>query len=457
MSKKKATILLSILSVIIATVLVFTFIQFPVGAAGSYVGAIGGVTLDYDLEDGVAYTLTLSEDNDEEVEDVNQVVNEIKERIEFLGYGAYSVKVLEDKDPLVLDDEIRVELKSKAGQTDSDIAAILAYGDLHFYGEEQSDPIKEILKDVKVIADSQYLGLYEEGNHGISIVLTNEAKDELVKAIESASGSYYLKIACGVEGHEGHSHEKVLFNGEITKDAINGNTIGISGISSREEAQRFILQLKHGGIDYNYEYESESISSIYANQADDNVAQKVLVAIITIVVVFAICNIVLFKGLGIIVALSNLVFIIGETWLMIGVPGIILSIGGIIGIIASTIVCATASLFFAQRVKDEYASSKKTVKAAISKGFRQGLIPTINLHVVSGVVALALLFLANATLKNFAITFGIGLAVSLITNLVITRMYTALILPLVKDKEKFLRFERAEAVAEASEEVTEEA
>lgn len=453
MSKKKASILLSILSVIIATLLVFTFIQFPVSVSQSYVGAVGGIYLDYDLEGGMAYTLTLSEDNDEEVDDVNKVVDQIKDRIEFLGYGAYAVKVLENTDPLVLDDKIRIELKNKAGQADSDISAILAYGDLHFYGEEQADPIKEIFEDIdQVIADSQYLGLYEEGNHGISIVLTDQAKEELVKAIEAANGTYYFKITCGVDGHEGHDHEKTLFNGSISKDAMNGNMIGISGISSREEAQRFILQLKQGGIDYNYKYESESITTFYAK----DIAQKVLVAIITMVVVFVICYLVVFKGLGLIVALSNIVFVLGLTWLMIGVPGIILSMGGVVGIIASIVVSAISSIIFAQRVKDEYASSKKTAKAAISKGFRQCLIPTINLHVVSGVVALALFFLANAMLKNFAITFGIGLAVSLVANLLITRIYTSLILPLVKDKEKFLRFQRANAVLQADEEVAEE-
>lgn len=453
MSKKKASILLSILSVIIVAVLVFTFIKFPISVSKSYVGAIGGIQLDYDLEGGTAYTLTLAEDNDEEVDDINKVVNELKDRIEFLGYNAYSVKVLESTDPLVLDDKIRIELENKASQTESDIAAVLAYGDLHFYGEAQSDPITEIFKDVDtVITSSQYLGLYAEGNHGISIVLSDEAKDELFKAIDAANGTYYFKITCGVEGHEGHDHERVLFNGSISKDAFNGNTIGVSGISSREEAQRFVLQLNYGGIDYNYEYESESISTFYA----EDIAQKVLVAIITIIVVFAICYLVVFRGLGIIVALSNLVFILGLAWLMIGVPGIVLSMGGIIGIIASIVVCAIASLIFAQRVKDEYASSKKTAKAAISKGFRQCLIPTINLHVVGGIVALAFFFLANTMLKNFAITFGIGLAVSLVANLLITRVYTALILPLVKNKEKFLRFERANAIAEASEEVAEE-
>ena len=66
MNKGKSITLLSIVSVIIAFVLVMTFIVFPVGVK-NYNSLLGAVELDYDLEGGVAYTLTLSKDNEEEV------------------------------------------------------------------------------------------------------------------------------------------------------------------------------------------------------------------------------------------------------------------------------------------------------------------------------------------------------------------------------------------------------
>ena len=39
----------------------------------------------------------------------------------------------------------------------------------------------------------------------------------------------------------------------------------------------------------------------------------------------------------------------------------------------------------------------------------------------------------------FGIVFGIGSALALITSLVFLRMFNALLLPLAKDKEKFLK------------------
>lgn len=453
MSKKKATVLLSIISIVVATILLLTFIQFPVGVKDNYVGAIGGIQLDYDLEGGVAYTLTLSSDNEHEVEDTDEVVKTLQKRIEALGYGMYVIKVLESSDPAVKDKDIRIELENKA-TVDQDMQAILAHGDLVFAGGESSDSTSEILKDIKAIESAEYLGYSETNNYGISITFTNEGKEALFEAMKNVSEGtpYYFKVSCGGESHHGHTHEKTLLNLQIQKEYFSGNSIMVSNISSKEEACRLTLLLENGGIEYDYHYESQTITSLFGS----DVAVKCLVSIVTLIAVLLILYIVIYKGLGVITALSTVIFMIAEAWLMIGVPGITLSFGGVIGMVCATIICALSMFSFAQRVKEEYESSKKTVKAAIAKGFRQSLIPTINLHVVVGVVCLALLVFANGLVKNFAITFGIGVAVSLLCTLLFTRIYTALVLPLVKNKEKFLRFNRAQVAYVTEEEATEE-
>ena len=97
---------------------------------------------------------------------------------------------------------------------------------------------------------------------------------------------------------------------------------------------------------------------------------------------------------------------------------------------------------------EEFANTEKTAMAAIKKGFNKSIAPTAGIHIVAGVTALLLLAFTTGVVQCFAITFGIGIAVSLIVTLGFTRMYSALILPLVDDKEKFLRFKRAQVVEE---------
>ena len=78
MGKGKSITLLTIVSVLMAFVLVMTFARFPVGGVKYYNSLLGAVELDYDLEGGIAYTLTLSKDNEEEVDDVNSVINTLE-------------------------------------------------------------------------------------------------------------------------------------------------------------------------------------------------------------------------------------------------------------------------------------------------------------------------------------------------------------------------------------------
>ena len=112
MNKGKSITLLSIISVLMACVLVFTFMRFEVGVK-NYNSLLGAVELDYDLEGGVAYTLTLADDNEEEVGDnINAVIDTLENRLDQLGYGTYSVKAVKSTDESVEDYQIRIETKA---------------------------------------------------------------------------------------------------------------------------------------------------------------------------------------------------------------------------------------------------------------------------------------------------------------------------------------------------------
>ena len=430
MSKKKSIILLSIVSVLMAAILVMTFIRFPIGVK-DYVGVPGAIDLDYDIEGGVAYTLTLSEDNEVPVTDVDSVIEMLSSRLVKLGYSVYSIKSVKTTDKEVLDYDIRIEIANTDSAAE-DIETVAAYGELKIYGGESQDSTALILEDVQVIEKSEYLG-EQNGTHYISFVFTEEGQEELLKIM---SDTYYLKINCG---------EEEILNTSINKTDLEASReLSIGSQTSEEYARRLALKITDGGLIYKYEIDSElsgmTVNSFYGV----DIALKCLVAVLTLVIVLAICMCVLYRGLGLIAALSMILFIVFEGWLLIGIPGIVLNLGGVLGILSATVICAFGMLVLAQRVKDEYANSEKTVKAAINKGFKASLVPTINLHVVSGVVALLLVIFTSGAVKGFAITAGIGIGVSLVCTLVFTRMFTSLILPVVKNKEKFLRFKRAE-------------
>lgn len=447
MSKGKSITLLSIISVLLAIVLVLTFGQFKLDKEGikSYASLFGAIELDYDLEGGTAYTLTLANDNEEEVTDINSVINILDYRMSELGYGAYTIKAIKSADEDVLDYDIRIEAKSTESLA-SDIAVVTAYGTLHFYGGESANPTDEILTDVNVIKTAKYTGANTSNGtdtiYGVELEFTDEGYDAIIDLIESAESSYYVEIKLG---------ETVLLSGSsaISKDYFQNKTLMITS-SSEASAKQMALQMKSGGLAYKYDVDSgETVTSPYG--AD--VAKKCAIAILVLTVLILAVMIILYRGFGIVTALSTLIFILGEGWLLIGVPGIVLSMGGVIGIMGATLLAAISMGILASRVKEEFVNSQKTVKAAIKKAFKCSLVPTISVNVVCGLVAILLFAFADGLIKNFAITFGIGAVVSAICVLVFTRMFATLILPIAKNKEKFIGFKRqAKAVAEESEE-----
>ena len=441
MSKGKSITLLSIISVIMAAFLALAFIRFPIGVK-DYNSLLGAIKLDYDMAGGVAYTLTIHEDNEKEVKNVDSVIDSIESRLDALGYTTYVVKPIENankaeadqNNDIKTDKQIRIEVADSA-EVDSAISAVVAYGDLKFYGGTSENPTTSIMEDIQFIKDASYYGQTENG-HILTFELSEEGRTAILNEIADSS-TYYLKMTCGVDEH---GDEIALINSQFDKSILDNNNHVLSlSVSSAESAKQMALLMTEGGIDYRYEIsESVAITSPYGQ----DIGLKSVIAIVALVVVAIALIVLAYKGLSVMLSLAILAFILIEGWMLIAIPGVVVSMGSVAGIIASIIICILSLVVLAQRVKDEFATTEKTAKASITKGFNKAILPTVNLHVVSGMIVLTLFIFAKGFVKAFAITCGIGIVVSLLSCLVFTRMFNSLVLPLVKDKEKFLGFEK---------------
>ena len=95
MNKKKSIALLVVISVALVVLAVLTFAQFrlPWNDTRIYRSFLGAIELDSDLEEGVAYELTLKEDISVEDTDIepDEVVLTLERRLEALGYRGAQV------------------------------------------------------------------------------------------------------------------------------------------------------------------------------------------------------------------------------------------------------------------------------------------------------------------------------------------------------------------------------
>jgi preprotein translocase subunit SecD len=115
--------------------------------------------------------------------------------------------------------------------------------------------------------------------------------------------------------------------------------------------------------------------------------------------------------------LVNLVFLMGclaylkATLTLPGIAGIILTLG----------LSVDSNVLIFERIREELRGGK-TIRASIDAGYRRALVAIIDTHVTTLISAAVLFQFGTGPIKGFAVTLSLGVALSLFTAVVITKM-----------------------------------
>ncbi len=442
MSKKKSTILLSIISIIMILLLALTFVRFPVGENKTYNGALGALELDYDMNGGYAYTL--EPEFSEDVQDISSVLEIIQNRLTLLGYENAVVKAVKNNEAGVKDYRIRIEVdvdtdkygKDEVDKVTADIETVATYGELEFSMGASSDSLTEVFTDIKnPVKSVKYEGasIYNgEALYPVVITFTKDAYDEIMQNIDDGNSYISVKI--------GETELPIFGNESISKDYFAGRSITVYP-TTEDYANRIVLQIQSGGLPYEYKISNPvKVSSIFG----ENAVLVSMIAVLGLLSCIIIAMFVMFRGFGFVSAYSLILFFLTLVWLVVAIPGIKLSIGSIVGIILAIVLASDGIIITIKRIREEF-SRGKTVKAAVKTGFARALLPIISSCVVVAITSLCAFIFTTGQIKSLAIMLGIGSAVALICGLLFVRMFTTILLPLAKNKEAFLNLKREEA------------
>ncbi len=453
MKKGLSKILITVISILMAVLAFFTFARYSYGRNGiyQYNSILGAVDTDYDLSGGTAYTLTLAEDNLEDVEDIEEVLSTLKARLTSLGYQTFTVKALSDAELSEnADYDIRVELRGNLTQygeldtdtTKHDVEVAAAYGELKFYGGTSSNPTEEILTDGKAVKNATYKGVYATVGGGSAYRVDINFSDYGYKTLSKlmGDGTYYLRITLG---------DTDLMSGTspISLSSFQDKSLAIS-TSTEAYARQAALQIGSGGLAYKYDVSSgEAISSPYGS----NLGLKSVIAVSVIILAYIIFAFVKYHVYGVVNALSMILFGLVYVSMLVAVPGVKVAIGGVFGIIVATVLTAVGLEIIGASIKEEYARGK-TVKSALKNSFSKALVPVLVASAIALIVALAILALATGTVRSFAVTLAIGSVLSALIVLVIHRVFSNIILSIAGYKEGFINLKRDAEPEEGAEE-----
>lgn len=440
MNKKKSIALLVVISVVLVVLAVLTFAQFrlPWNDTRIYRSFLGAIELDSDLEEGVAYELTLKEDISVEDTDIepDEVVLTLERRLEALGYrGAQVTAYRADETE---NWSFRVEMRS-SGTAADDIAVAARYGELEF-----TDGNGTYLFGSEMVAGARYISQTVQAitRYFVELRFTNEGITALREAIaagstdsESDSG-FTLTIMLG---------DTQLFSASLTEEALSQNSLLISGEDGESltetTAQQLALQLNSGGLAYEYEVSDPMTVS---PALGENAAALVFWACLAAFIVIVILAVSVYGGAGLISSVSAFLFVMLEIVMLIVVPGITLNMAGVVGILAALVLTADSMAIIMHRMREEFKNGK-TVKAAVKAAYRRSMLTITEIDAVLAVFSLVMFFLCGGYANCFAITFGIGVVISALVTMFFSQLLTYMALPLFKDKsEKFLKLRRAE-------------
>ena len=206
-------------------------------------------------------------------------------------------------------------------------------------------------------------------------------------------------------------------------EAITTGRASISGNYTYDDAYALAVKITAGS--FPLRLKMSQCSTISATLGVNAIKAGVIAGIAGVLLIMAYL-IVLYRLLGVGAAISLWWYTLTFLFFLAVFPWVQLTLSGIAGVLLAIGMAVDANVIIFERIKEEYAMGK-TIRTATSTGFRRSLGAIIDGNVTTIIGAVVLIILGTSALKSFGITLLIGIIMSLISSLLMTRLTVACI------------------------------
>ena len=203
---------------------------------------------------------------------------------------------------------------------------------------------------------------------------------------------------------------------------IGGGRAQIQGLDSYNEAQDIAIVLQTGALPV--KFETLDRTDISATLGKDSLEEAWRAAIGGLVLV-ALFLLLFYRFLGL-VAVAGLAVYSAFLYATILVFDVTLTLPGFAGLVLTFGVAADANIVIFERIKEEVRAGR-SMRAAISQGYRKGFATIVDANVVTAITAAVLFVVATASVRGFALMLLIGTVLSLLTAVLATRAILVLL------------------------------
>ena len=428
MKKSRAVISLLLVAAISGLMAYTVLIGFGKGHRGSYHNIKKGL----DLAGGASITYQAVGEEPPSQEDLNDTKYKLQRRVD--QYSTEAQVYTEGTDRL----NIEIPGISGVAETNQILEDLGRPGSLYFI--RQTDDAGN---------QNYQLGVTENG--GVEYVLTKELDQIIADGDAVVTGTQVTDAKAGYQQDDMGNKEIVVsltfddtgreaFAKATTKAFSAGETIGIyydghfisvpsvqaaitdgraviTGESTIEDAENLASTIRIGGLKVELERLRSQI--VGAQLGQDAIRTSKFAGLIGFCLV-ALLMIIVYLLPGFTAVLALIIYILMMAIVLNGFD-ITLTLPGIAGILLSIGMAVDANVIIFARVREELANGIG-VKTAIRNGYSKALSAIIDGNVTTLIAAAVLAVLGSGTVKGFAYTLAIGIVLSMITSLFVTRL-----------------------------------
>jgi SecD/SecF fusion protein len=200
------------------------------------------------------------------------------------------------------------------------------------------------------------------------------------------------------------------------------NGAQISGLGDIGEAKDLALVLQTGALPVEFRtLDQTAISATLGKDSLEEAKTAALVGLLAVALfllaVYRFLGVVAVVGLGVYAAfLYAAILLFNVTMTLPGIAGLVLTLG----------VAADANIVIFERIKEEVRAGR-SVRAAIHTGYTKGFATIVDANVVTAITALVLFAVATASVRGFALMLLVGTAISMLTAVLATRAFLAVL------------------------------
>ncbi len=190
----------------------------------------------------------------------------------------------------------------------------------------------------------------------------------------------------------------------------------IEGIGGQAEAETLAMQIESGALPV--ELEQLEMRTISATLGENALNTSLLAGLVGICCLFLFL-IVFYRLSGFVASVALSIYLILVVY-VIAIFNVQLTLPGFAGIILGVGMAVDANVIIFERIKEELRLGK-TLRTSVESGFKKAFSTIIDANVTTLIVAFVLMYFGTGAIKGFAYTLTIGIIVSVLTALVVTK------------------------------------